>query len=187
MLHHHPMAVPRMPLALALRDQRTMTAVLIWLAINLVFGFGLGDMFQSGEIAWEAHIGGFLVGTRYMVGAATIALLWAFVAGGLILNVFKDELPEHHNASLAAFLGDVLVGTLLSERREQRDGLETKVGEARAREAEQRAAHQRPARLRPQLPREALGKGFADAVGTAGAALAAAAATAAAALGSLSP
>jgi membrane associated rhomboid family serine protease len=39
-----------------------MTAVLIWLAINLVFGFGLGDMFQSGEIAWEAHIGGFLVG-----------------------------------------------------------------------------------------------------------------------------
>jgi membrane associated rhomboid family serine protease len=62
MLHHHPMAVPRMPLALALRDQRTMTAVLIWLAINLVFGFGLGDMFQSGEIAWEAHIGGFLLG-----------------------------------------------------------------------------------------------------------------------------
>ena len=61
-MHHHPMAVPRMPLALALRDQRTMTAVLIWLAINLVFGFGLGDMFQSGEIAWEAHIGGFLVG-----------------------------------------------------------------------------------------------------------------------------
>jgi hypothetical protein len=55
-----------------------------------------------------AVIGGYLVGTRYMVGAATIALLWAFVAGGLILNVFKDELPEHHNASLAAFLGGMV-------------------------------------------------------------------------------
>ena len=62
MLHYHPMGVPRMPLPLALRDQRTMTAVLIWIAINLAFGFGLGDIFLSGEIAWEAHIGGFLLG-----------------------------------------------------------------------------------------------------------------------------
>lgn len=61
-LHSYPMAVPRMPLALALRDRPTMTAVLIWVAINLAFGFGLGDMLQSGEIAWEAHIGGFLLG-----------------------------------------------------------------------------------------------------------------------------
>lgn len=61
-LHSHPMAVPRMPIGLALRDQRTMTAVLIWVAVNLAFGFGLGEMMQSGEIAWEAHIGGFLFG-----------------------------------------------------------------------------------------------------------------------------
>lgn len=61
-LHSHPIAVPRMPLARALRDQRTMTAALIWLGINLAFGFGMGDMMQSGEIAWEAHIGGFLFG-----------------------------------------------------------------------------------------------------------------------------
>jgi membrane associated rhomboid family serine protease len=61
-LHSHPLAVPRMPLSLALRDQRTMTAVLIWIFVNLAFGFGLGDMMQSGEIAWEAHIGGFLFG-----------------------------------------------------------------------------------------------------------------------------
>lgn len=61
-LHSYPMMVPRMPLALALRDRRTMTAVGIWIAVNLAFGFGLGDMFQSGEIAWEAHIGGFLLG-----------------------------------------------------------------------------------------------------------------------------
>jgi len=62
LLHSFPMAVPRMPLALALRDRRTMTAVALWLAVNLAFGFGLGDMMQSGEIAWEAHIGGFLFG-----------------------------------------------------------------------------------------------------------------------------
>lgn len=62
MLHSFPMAVPRMPLALALRDRRTMSAVGIWVAVNLAFGLGLADVFASGQIAWEAHIGGFLFG-----------------------------------------------------------------------------------------------------------------------------
>jgi hypothetical protein len=51
-----------------------------------------------------AVIGGYLVGTGYMLSEASIALLWAFVAGGLILNVIKDELPQHRETSLSAFL-----------------------------------------------------------------------------------
>ena len=51
-----------------------------------------------------AVVSGYLVGTRYMVGESSIAVLWAFVAGGLILNVIKDEMPEHRDTSLGAFL-----------------------------------------------------------------------------------
>jgi hypothetical protein len=51
-----------------------------------------------------AIIGGYLVGSGYMLGEAGIAMLWAFVAGGLILNVIKNELPQHRETSLSAFL-----------------------------------------------------------------------------------
>lgn len=51
-----------------------------------------------------AVIAGYLVGTLYMVDEIAVALLWAFVAGGLILNVIKDELPAERDTSLGAFL-----------------------------------------------------------------------------------
>jgi membrane associated rhomboid family serine protease len=61
-LREHPTAVPRMPLQVALFDRRTLLGVGIWLAVNFIFGLGLGDFLQSGEVAWEAHVGGFLFG-----------------------------------------------------------------------------------------------------------------------------
>lgn len=61
-MREHPNAIPRMPLQVALIDPSTMLGVGLWLAVNLIFGLGLGDFFQSGEIAWEAHVGGFLFG-----------------------------------------------------------------------------------------------------------------------------
>lgn len=51
-----------------------------------------------------AVIGGYLLGTAYLLNEVSIAILWAFVAGGLILNVIKDELPQHRETSLSAFL-----------------------------------------------------------------------------------
>jgi hypothetical protein len=51
-----------------------------------------------------AVVGGYLIGAVYMLNEASIAILWAFVAGGLILNVIKDELPQHRETSLSAFL-----------------------------------------------------------------------------------
>ena len=42
------------------------------------------------------------------------ALLWAFVAGGLILNTLKEELPERKESCLPSFFtGAVLFAVLL--------------------------------------------------------------------------
>ncbi len=50
-------------LAEALLDPRPRAFILIWLAINLVFGLiGIGSGEQVSAIAWEAHLGGFLTG-----------------------------------------------------------------------------------------------------------------------------
>ena len=61
-LREHPERVPRMSLAAALTDQRVLMAVAAWVGINLLFAYGLSDMFGEGEIAWEAHLGGFFAG-----------------------------------------------------------------------------------------------------------------------------
>jgi membrane associated rhomboid family serine protease len=51
------------PILMTLRNRRALAFILIWFAVNLLFGLtgGLGANI-SGGIAWEAHIGGFLVG-----------------------------------------------------------------------------------------------------------------------------
>jgi membrane associated rhomboid family serine protease len=46
-----------------LTDARVLTFTVIWLAVNLVFGLGgfqVGG--QTGQIAWEAHMGGYFAG-----------------------------------------------------------------------------------------------------------------------------
>jgi membrane associated rhomboid family serine protease len=46
-----------------LRNRRAVTFILVWFAINLLFGLVAGLVpGVSGPIAWEAHIGGFVVG-----------------------------------------------------------------------------------------------------------------------------
>ena len=58
-MHNHPaLSLPEM-----VRDRRVMTFLVAWLILNLASGlaaapFGFTDM----TIAWEAHLGGFLVG-----------------------------------------------------------------------------------------------------------------------------
>jgi membrane associated rhomboid family serine protease len=54
---------PARPLIEALRDRRVLGFLIAWFAVNLAFGLtnGAGAV-QSGAIAWEAHIGGFLFG-----------------------------------------------------------------------------------------------------------------------------
>jgi membrane associated rhomboid family serine protease len=55
--------VPAEPIFMALRNPRAVAFILVWFAINLLFGLGGGfGMAGSNGIAWEAHIGGFLAG-----------------------------------------------------------------------------------------------------------------------------
>jgi membrane associated rhomboid family serine protease len=55
--------VPAAPLATMLRDRRILGFIAVWFAINFVFGSGIVSMpGAEGNIAWEAHIGGFLAG-----------------------------------------------------------------------------------------------------------------------------
>lgn len=54
---------PAPPLSVAIRDRRVLTFLAVWFGLNLAVGlFGGYGGLASGAIAWEAHIGGFLVG-----------------------------------------------------------------------------------------------------------------------------
>lgn len=53
------------------------------LAAAIVFGWALGEAFQPNE--------------------AAVAAIWALVAGGIILNVLKEELPEEQESHFGMF------------------------------------------------------------------------------------
>ncbi len=54
---------PRETLSEMVRNQRTMVFFGIWFALNFLFGVGAGPLgITEGSVAWQAHIGGFLVG-----------------------------------------------------------------------------------------------------------------------------
>jgi membrane associated rhomboid family serine protease len=55
--------VPAAPLTVALRDRRIVLFLLVWFGLNLLFGLTSWSLTGAEQpIAWEAHIGGFLVG-----------------------------------------------------------------------------------------------------------------------------
>lgn len=54
---------PALPLRAALREPRVLIFILLWFALNFLFGVGsisIGGDQQS--VAWEAHVGGFMAG-----------------------------------------------------------------------------------------------------------------------------
>ena len=54
---------PLIPLPQLFRDRRAVAFVLAWFLTNLLFGIGsLSLGFSEGAVAWQAHIGGFLLG-----------------------------------------------------------------------------------------------------------------------------
>ncbi|AXS41100.1 rhomboid family intramembrane serine protease [Breoghania sp. L-A4] len=55
--------LPAVSLLQALSNPRVLTFLGVWFGVNLLFGLGSVQLAgQSGSIAWEAHIGGFLAG-----------------------------------------------------------------------------------------------------------------------------
>ena len=58
-----PDRIPAAPLLVALRNPRVVAFLAVWFGLNLLFGLGsisFGGAEQS--VAWEAHVGGFVVG-----------------------------------------------------------------------------------------------------------------------------
>ncbi|MDY6939243.1 MAG: hypothetical protein SWY16_16440 [Cyanobacteriota bacterium] len=58
----------------------------------------LGRWILAGAIVF-----GWLVGQAVRVDEAAIAAIWAFTAGGIILNVLKEELPEEQESHFGLF------------------------------------------------------------------------------------
>lgn len=55
--------VPAAPLSVALRRRRVVSFLATWFGLNLLFGFvSVPGVSQGMNVAWEAHIGGFLAG-----------------------------------------------------------------------------------------------------------------------------
>ena len=56
-------AIPAEPFGQLWRNSRALLFIAIWFVTNILFGAGLVPIFgEEASIAWEAHIGGFLVG-----------------------------------------------------------------------------------------------------------------------------
>lgn len=53
---------PVRSIPMVFRSRAAVTFLLVWFAINLIMGLGIGSPDMAGRIAWEAHIGGFLAG-----------------------------------------------------------------------------------------------------------------------------
>lgn len=50
-----------------------------------------------------AIVFGWVLGEAIHVNEAAIAAIWAFVAGGIVLNVLKEELPEEQDSNFGVF------------------------------------------------------------------------------------
>jgi zinc transporter ZupT len=59
---------------------------------------------QTGRwILAAAVIAGWAIGSSTELSQAAIAVLFAFLAGGIVLNVLKEELPEDRESRFWAF------------------------------------------------------------------------------------
>lgn len=61
-LREAPRSVPLMPLGEALTDRRILVASAVLVVVNVLTVVGFGVAQNSAGIAWEAHLGGYLVG-----------------------------------------------------------------------------------------------------------------------------
>jgi membrane associated rhomboid family serine protease len=66
--------IPAAPLAVALRNPRVIAFLAVWFGLNLLFGLGsLSITGDNQNVAWEAHIGGFLAGLLLFSGFDPVA------------------------------------------------------------------------------------------------------------------
>ena len=85
----------------------------------VVNDYGMADHYRKGYIhkgRWIitfAILAGWGIGTLTTISETLLSVLFAFVGGGIILNVLKEELPEERKSNFWAFLAGVTFYTLL--------------------------------------------------------------------------
>ncbi len=98
------------------------TLLLFGIAIGLHFfvvDYGLRDhhhKIYDKYGRWVLSLGsilGFIIGYHTVINELVISLLFAFLAGGIILNILKEELPEERESSFIAFFIGVLAYSIL--------------------------------------------------------------------------
>lgn len=96
--------------------------LLFWFAMLLHFvvnDFGLrqqhrDDYDRMGRwVVAVAVLGGWLLGVLFDAGEPVLAVLLAFLGGGVVLNVLKEELPEERKSSFLSFAAGTAAYTAL--------------------------------------------------------------------------
>jgi zinc transporter ZupT len=106
------------------REEAASLLALIYYTVAMAFHFvvndyGLFDHYHElyrKEGRWimtVALVAGWAVGLVTELPEVYLAIIFSFVAGGVIMNVLKEELPEERRSSLGAFLGGVAGYALL--------------------------------------------------------------------------
>ena len=103
-------------------DENTWSLFLFVIAMAFHFvvnDYGLVDHYRKGYIhkgRWIitiAILAGWGVGAFTTISETILSVLFAFVAGGVVLNVLKEELPEERKSNFWAFLAGVAFYTIL--------------------------------------------------------------------------
>ena len=104
---------------LAHREEHSGIA-LVWFTLAMAFHFVVNDyalvehyrdayMKKGRWVISVAIIGGWLVGVLTKVPEFWISILFAFIAGGTIMNVLKEELPEERKSNFWAFMTGMII------------------------------------------------------------------------------
>ena len=101
------------------------TSGMLWYTVAMGLHFVVNDhgLAEDHESAYRrvgrwalvaAILVGWSVGLATEVGEATVHVLFALLAGGIVLNVLKEELPEQRESRFVPFVGGAALYTALS-------------------------------------------------------------------------
>jgi zinc transporter ZupT len=105
------------------RDEDGLTS-LAWFVLAMTFHFMVNDygliehyqkkyLHKGRWVVSASIIGGWTLGALSDVSEVFVAILFAFVAGSVVLNVLKEELPEERKSNFWAFLGGAVLYSAL--------------------------------------------------------------------------
>jgi hypothetical protein len=70
------------------------------------------DMWVRWALAFSV-LAGWTVGVSFRIGTSTLAVLSAFLAGGILVNVMAEELPQRGKGCTRYFIGGVVLFAVL--------------------------------------------------------------------------